>query len=223
MNMFTSFDSVCAPSSSDPGFCPDSISNAPGGATETLPDPGVPSPTFILHFFFQLEFWSCDQQLLWFVSLFFTRRFPVTLSAIVNVSSIWLSNWKQSWAMVNIWSFWCHMIWDWNAFASKMFWWADCDVAAFALSTCPWREMFRARSQSLSIVICCTILSRETISLAALHWLYTWCFCGGSVVSMEVISAGGWSTTTISAMAYLCLWKEDPFFRLRPMPDFFLL
>ena len=24
-------------------------------------------------------------------------------------------------------------------------------------------------------------------------------------------------------MASLCLWKEDPFFRLRPIPDLFLL
>ena len=56
MNILTSFDSVFAPSSPDPGFWPDSIYNALRGATETIIDPYVPSPTFLLHFFFQLEF-----------------------------------------------------------------------------------------------------------------------------------------------------------------------
>ena len=56
MNMLTSFDSVCATSSPDPDFWPDSISNAPGCAIEALPDPDVHSPTFPLHFFFQLAF-----------------------------------------------------------------------------------------------------------------------------------------------------------------------
>ena len=40
---------------------------------------------------------------------------------------------------------------------------------------------------------------------------------------MGVVSAGGCSTDSVSAMASLCLWKEDQFFRLLPMPDFFLL
>ena len=62
MNMITSFYYICAPSSHDTGFWPDSISNASGGATEALPDNNVPSPTFLLHFFFQHAFCSCDQQ-----------------------------------------------------------------------------------------------------------------------------------------------------------------
>ena len=56
MNIHTYFDSVCAPSSPDPGSWPDSISNAPVGAIEALPDPDIPSPTFLLNFFFQLAF-----------------------------------------------------------------------------------------------------------------------------------------------------------------------
>ena len=98
-----------------------------------------------------------------------TRLFSVTPSAISNASSILLYNLKQSWAMENTCSSWFRMIWAQNAFASKHFWWANCDVVAFAFSICPWREVFRARRQSLSIVIFCTILSRETIPLAALH------------------------------------------------------
>ena len=56
MNMLTYFYSVCAPSYPDLGFWYDLIFNSPGGATKALPDPDVPSPTFIMHFFFQLEF-----------------------------------------------------------------------------------------------------------------------------------------------------------------------
>ena len=110
-----------------------------------------------------------------------------------------------------------------NAFASKICFWANCYVAAFALLTCPWREVFRERRQSLSVVIYCTILSHETTPLAALHWLYDKRFWGGCVVLLELVSAGGWSTTPVSEMSSLCLWKEYHFFRLRPMPDLFLL
>ena len=62
MNMLTFFDSVCSSSYPDPGFWLDQIPNAPGGATEALPNPEIPSPNFLLNLFFQLAFLSCDQQ-----------------------------------------------------------------------------------------------------------------------------------------------------------------
>ena len=169
----------------------------------------------------QLEFWSCDQQLPWFVYLL-PQFFSVTLSAIANASSTWLSNWKQSWAMENTCSSWCRMIWPRNAFVSKIFWWANCDVSAFALSTCPWIEVFREIRQSLSIVIFCNILSFETTPLADLHWLYAQHFWVVCVVSVEVFSTGGWSTTSVSAMASLWLWKEDQFFLFTSYARFIL-
>ena len=68
-----------------------------------------------------------------------TRLFPVTLSAISNASSIWLSKLKRSWSMENKFSSWCRMIWARNDFASKHVRWDDYDVTFFALSTCTWR------------------------------------------------------------------------------------
>ena len=43
------------------------------------------------------------------------------------------------------------------------------------------------------------------------------------MVSMKLVSAGGLSTTSVSEIASICLWKEDHFFCLRHMPDSFLL
>ena len=54
--MLMYFDSVCTPSFPYPGIWPDSISNAPGGAIEALPEPDVPSPNFLLHFSFNFYF-----------------------------------------------------------------------------------------------------------------------------------------------------------------------
>ena len=85
--MLVSFDSVCAPSYPDPGFCPNSIYNAPGGATEALPDPDVPSPIFLLHFSFNLHFYLVINSALDSFT-FFPKTFSVTLSAISNASSI---------------------------------------------------------------------------------------------------------------------------------------
>ena len=204
MKMIMSFYSVCAPSYTDPSFWPDLISNTAGGATEAFYDPDFPFPTFILNFSFNLHFDLVVNSAL-DLFFFFHNFFSFSLSAIANSSSIWFLDWKRSWAMENTWSSLCRMIWARNAFTSKILWWDNCDVAAFVFSTFPCREVFQARRQSLSIVIFCTILSRETVPLSALHLLSSWRFWWGCVVSVEVVSAGCWYTTSVSEMASICL------------------
>ena len=115
------------------------------------------TPTFLLQLFFCIFSFNLHFDLVinsaLDLFLFFHKNFSVTLLAIANASSILLLNWKQSWDMENTCSSWCRMIWARNAFASKKFSWDNYDVVAFALSTYPWRGVFWARRQSLSIVI----------------------------------------------------------------------
>ena len=94
MNMLTSFIQFVLLHPLILFFCPDSIFNAPGGATEALPDLNVPSPTFFCIFSFNLHFDLMINSAI-DLFLFLHNNFQVTLSAITNSPSIWLSNWKK--------------------------------------------------------------------------------------------------------------------------------